>query len=79
MAVSRYAQEAQGGQSKADFISKMTIALKEARATRVRLRITRRVIRRARNETCAPHSGGHEELKRVIGALIVSAKRNNNI
>ena len=32
-------EEAQGGQSRADFISKMAIALKEARETHVRLRI----------------------------------------
>jgi four helix bundle protein len=32
-------EEAQAGQSRADFISKMSIALKEARETRIRLRL----------------------------------------
>lgn len=70
-------EEAQAGQSRADFISKNAIALKEARETRYWLRLL-----------AATHSlaGAHlselsnleieaEELARILGAIIVSSKR----
>jgi four helix bundle protein len=67
-------EEAQAAQSKADFISKMSIALKEARETHMRLRllVPAKVV---------PESGLNpliqeaDEIKRVIGAIIVSTKR----
>ena len=67
-------EEAQGGQSKADFISKNAIALKEARETAywLRLLVTSEVVPEPRvtdlqNEV--------EELKRIIAAIIVSSKK----
>ena len=68
-------EEAQAGQSKADFVSKMAIALKEARETNVRLRIldAARVLAEAKLTPLVQES---EELKRILGAIIVSAKRS---
>jgi|ERR1051326_6491318 four helix bundle protein len=70
-------EEAQAAQSKADFISKMSIALKEARETHLRLRIlcAADVIAERR---LLPLITEAEELKRVIGAIIVSAKRGGD-
>ena len=69
-------EEAQAGQSKADFISKMSIALKEARETNLRLRLlaTAKIDDEAELLSMIDES---EEIKRVIGAIIVSAKRNS--
>ncbi len=68
-------EEAQAGQSKADFISKTSIALKGARETHLRLRLlaTARVV--PGTETAALITEA-DEIKRVLGAIIVSAKRN---
>ncbi|MDT4954971.1 MAG: hypothetical protein QOJ02_3109 [Acidobacteriota bacterium] len=68
-------EEAQAGQSKADFISKVAIALKEARETLYWLRLLAAskllpVERLSNIQTEA------EELMRVLGAIIVSAKDN---
>jgi four helix bundle protein len=70
-------EEAQAAQSKPDFISKMSIALKEARETHLRLRIlsASKVIPERR---LLPLITEAEELKRVIGAIIVSAKRGGD-
>jgi four helix bundle protein len=67
-------EEAQAAQSKADFVSKMSIALKEARESHLRLRllIPAKVISEGK---LAPLIQEAEEIKRVIGAIIVSAKR----
>ena len=62
-------EEAQGAQSKADFISKMNIALKEARETHFRLRVI--VLSKTR---LLPLIQEADELQRIIGAIIVSAK-----
>ena len=69
-------EEAQAGQSRADFISKNSIALKEARETSYWLRLLaaasvlpEQQIRELRREA--------EEITRIIGAIIVSAKRNS--
>ncbi len=69
-------EEAQAGQSKADFISKMSIALKEARETHMRLRLlaTAKIIP---DSEMLPMIAEAEEIKRVIGAIVVSAKRNS--
>jgi len=70
-------EEAQAGQSKADFISKMSIALKEARETHLRLRLlaTARIVDEAELQSMI---GEAEQIKRVIGAIIVSARRNSS-
>jgi four helix bundle protein len=69
-------EEAQAAQSKSDFISKMNIALKEARETHVRLRIlaTANVVTKSK---LTPLIDEAHELKLIIGAIIVSAKGGN--
>jgi four helix bundle protein len=69
-------EEAQAGQSKADFISKMSIALKEARETHLRLRLlaTANVVPNTETSGLIQEA---DEIKRIIGAIIVSAKRND--
>jgi four helix bundle protein len=68
-------EEAQSGQSKADFISKIAIALKEARETRYWLRL---IV--ASNllpiERLSDLQTEIEELMKILGAIIVSAKDN---
>jgi four helix bundle protein len=67
-------EEAQAGQSKADFISKYAIALKEARETHywLRLVVACTLLPEARIENLLKEA---EEIMRVIGAIIVSAKK----
>jgi four helix bundle protein len=67
-------EEARAGQSKADFISKNAIALKEARETYywLRLLVASKVLDESR---VAELMSEADELMRVIGAIIVSAKR----
>jgi len=67
-------EEAQGGQSKADFISKMAIALKEARESHVRLRILAATASVPEAKLTALIQEA-DELKRILGAIIVSSKR----
>jgi four helix bundle protein len=67
-------EEAQAAQSKADFISKISIALKEARETHLRLRIVSEA-RVVPEDQLQPLIAEGEELKRIIGAIIVSTKR----
>jgi four helix bundle protein len=68
-------EEAQGGQSKADFISKNAIALKEARETCywLKLLVAAEVTRETR---IADLQKEVEELMRIIGAIIVAAKKS---
>jgi len=68
-------EESQAGQSKADFISKMSIALKEARETHLRLRLlaTAKIVDEVELQSMINEA---EEIKRVIGAIIVSSRRN---
>ncbi len=66
-------EEAQAAQSKADFISKMSIALKEARETHVRLRILAAADVVSESKLIPLIDEAHE-LKLIIGAIIVSAK-----
>ena len=70
------AEEAQAGQSRADFISKNAICLKEARETRYWLRLIR----------AAEVSGDQDlpaleqealELMRIFGSILTTAKRND--
>ena len=67
-------EEAQAGQSKADFISKYAIALKEARETHywLRLLVASNVVTSARVSDLIKEA---DEIMRVIGAIIVSAKK----
>ena len=66
-------EEAQAGQSKADFISKNAIALKEARETLYWLRLlaATKVLPASRLSELQSEI---DELMRIIGAIIVSAK-----
>ena len=66
-------EEAQGAQSKADFISKMNIALKEARETHFRLRILAVASALPKNRLNALIQEA-DELQRIIGAIIISSK-----
>ncbi|MGH9509306.1 MAG: four helix bundle protein [Terriglobales bacterium] len=67
-------EEAQAGQSRADFISKISVALKEARETDYWLRLLEATgigpadqLREVKGEA--------KELKRILGAIPVSAKK----
>src|SRR5208337_2242457 len=69
-------EEAQAGQSRADFISKYSIALKEAREARYWLRLL------IESGDCPDDGSGSslrqeaEELMRIIAAIIVRTKEN---
>jgi len=67
-------EEAQAGQSKLDFISKNAIALKEARETIYWLRLlaASKIISEKRLLDLQTEA---DELARIIGAIIVSAKK----
>src|SRR5712691_3178697 len=69
-------EEAQAAQSKADFINKMSIALREARETHLRLRLlaTDNIVPEAQLRPLITEA---DEIKRVIGAIIVSTKRGD--
>jgi four helix bundle protein len=66
-------EEAQAGETRADFIHKNAIALKEARETRYWLRLLL-ASGFAVNSTTAALQQEIEELLKIIGAIIVSAK-----
>jgi four helix bundle protein len=70
-------EESQAAQSKADFVSKMSIALKEARETHLRLRLVAgaAILPKERLQLLIDEA---EEVKRVIGAIIISTKRRIN-
>jgi four helix bundle protein len=68
-------EEAQAGQSRADFLSKYAIALKEAREAHYWLRLL------LESGDCPAESGvalcqEAGELKRILAAIIVKAKQN---
>lgn len=67
-------EEAQAAQSKTDFTSKMNIALKEARETNLRLRLlaSTKIFSATQLQPLIQES---EEIKRVIGAIVVSSRR----
>ena len=67
-------EEAQAAQSRADFVSKMSIALKEARETHLRLRLlaTAEIIP---DSSLQPLILEAKEITLVIGAIVVSTKR----
>ena len=70
-------EEAQAAESKADFISKNSISLKEARETNYRLRLLAAadVMSQSRLQPIIDES---LEIKRILGAIVVSAKRNKH-
>lgn len=67
-------EEGRAGQSRADFISKNAIALKEARETHywLRLLVASKVVPEARIAGLRDEA---EQLMRIIGSIVVSAKR----
>ena len=69
-------EEAQAAESPADFISKMYIGLKEAREVHYRLRVLEaaNLVRPAR---LAPLIQEADEIKRVVGAIIVRTRANS--
>jgi len=69
-------EEAQAAESRADFISKNNISLKEARETYYRLRLlaAAEVVAQSR---LRPILDEALELKRILGAIVVSARRNS--
>ena len=69
-------EEAQAGQSRADFISKYSIALKETRETIYWLRLLERsgFLIGERFKELASEA---EEISRVIGTIIVNAKKSS--
>ena len=67
-------EEAQAGQSKADFISKMAIALKEARETNYWLRLME-ASEMIKAEKITEIKKESEEIKRILAAIIVSSKK----
>jgi four helix bundle protein len=67
-------EEAQASQSKLDFISKNAIALKEARETIYWLRLVG-ASNAIRKDRLSSLPGEADELARIIGAIIVSAKK----
>jgi len=69
-------EEAQAGQSRADFISKYSIALKEARETSYWLRLLRATILKD-SQVLPPLLDEVEELKRILGAIVCRAKENS--
>jgi four helix bundle protein len=68
-------EEAQAAQSKADFVSKMSIALKEAREVHLRLRLLGTANGIVSRDDLGSLINEADEIKRVIGAIVVSAKR----
>ena len=67
-------EEAQAGQSRADFIHKMAIALKEARETNYWLRLLK-ASEMLPNEKIAEVLKESDELKKIIGAIIINSKK----
>jgi len=67
-------EEAQAGQSRADFISKNSIALKEARECHywLRLLIASTIMPEA---TLAELRDEADEIKRILGSIVVRTKR----
>ena len=69
-------EEAQAGQSQADFISKYNIALKEARETIYWLRLLD-ASEESPDAACKTLAQEAEELTRIIGSIIVNTKKNS--
>lgn len=69
-------EEAQAGHSRADFISKIGIALREARETHYWLRLLEaaEIVPASRIDSL---KGEAEELKKILGAIVVSSRKRN--
>jgi len=67
-------EEAQAGQSRPDFISKNSIALKEAREAHywLRLLIAAKIMPEKKRAALRDEA---EEINRILGSIVVSAKR----
>jgi four helix bundle protein len=68
-------EEAQGAQSKADFIAKYHIALKEARETHYWLRLLKSMNVVPENRLC-DILDECEAIKKILGACLVTGKKN---
>jgi four helix bundle protein len=69
-------EEAQSGQSRADFVCKYSIALKEARETIYWLRLIQETFP-ANNGELSKLILEADEISKIIGAIIVNAKRKD--
>lgn len=71
-------EEARAAQSKADFVSKMSIAIKEARETHLRRRLLEpaKIIPADQLNSLIREA---DEIKRVLGAIIVSTRRGGGV
>jgi four helix bundle protein len=68
-------EEARGGESKRDFISKCSIALKEARESLFRLRVADRC-RLGPDGRAARLAQEAAEIASILGAIVRNARRN---
>jgi four helix bundle protein len=69
-------EEAHAGQSRADFVSKMAIALKEARETRYWLRLLSDT-GIAPTQSLCELLGEATEVMRILGAIVSTCRRND--
>ena len=70
-------EEAIGGQSKADFISKLSIAYKEARETSYWIKLLKATFYIGLEEADSLMNDA-EELCKIISSILVSSKQNNS-
>ena len=72
-------EESQAGSSKADFINKVLISLKEMRESNYWLRLIKRVIKlnQEKNDKVEELIKESNELKKILGAIIVKARKNS--
>ena len=71
-------EEAQSGQSRADFVAKMAIALKEAREMHVRLRILSEASVLP-DQKLSPLIAEADEIKRILASIIIATKNGNTL
>jgi four helix bundle protein len=71
-------EEAQAGQSKADFISKMLIALKEARETTYWLKLLEASETLSANQVESIKTES-EEIAKIIASIVIATKKNQVI
>jgi len=73
-------KESQAGSSKADFINKVLISLKEMRESNYWLRLIKRVIKlnQEKNDKVEELIKESNELKKILGAIIVKARKNSD-
>lgn len=71
-------EEARGGESRRDFVSKCSIALKEARETTFRLRVLDRCSFGPRGKAMALATEAGE-IAAILGAIVRNARRNASL